>query len=197
MRLFLALLVIVICASSAHAQFGIGILTYDISVPLDEMKYFIDQTSWTGFGIEGRKMIRSRISGGFSWHFNTFRENTNEPIYLDGRWITGDQERTLSMYPILITWHYYFADVKARPRFIPYAGVGAGVFYINRRVTVQTNLLQKTSWQLGLVPELGCLTLFNRELALVTTVKYYYAFKNSSSHAYDYWGINIGIAYAK
>jgi hypothetical protein len=197
MKYILALLAIVIFASSAHAQFGIGMLTYDISVPLDEMKYFIDKTSWTGFGVEGRKLIRDQISGGFSWHFNTFSERTDESIYLDDRLITGDQERTLRIYPILITWHYYFANVRARPRFIPYAGIGVGVFYINRRITVETNLYQRTSWQLGLVPELGCFTLFSEDLALVTTVKYNHAFETSNSHAYNYWGVNIGIAYAR
>ena len=81
MRTILAVfLVLVLCSGAVKADDAMGVVTYDVSFPLGDMKNYIDKTSWRGFGIEGRWLVRPNITLGLSWHWNTFYETTSEII---------------------------------------------------------------------------------------------------------------------
>src|SRR5262245_18677274 len=78
---------------AAHAQNWYTGITYEMSLPNTDLKDFIDETSYRGFGMTFRQMVDRNISTGLFFGWNVFHQRTTETIQLDNGAITGTQDR--------------------------------------------------------------------------------------------------------
>jgi hypothetical protein len=195
MRIVTGVLLILLLGSGAHAQFGIGLLTYDISIPAGELEEYIGKTSWRGIGFEARKFMNPKTSVGLLWHWNSFDEVADEPASWDNIYVEFPQDRFVYAMPIMASLHYYLYRVKERPKLLPYVGIGIGTYWIERQMNIPPGKFESSNWHFGLAGEIGGMFLFYRQTATLITLKYNYAFERRDAPSYGYWGINIGFAY--
>ncbi len=195
-------ILILIFSASVSAQ-SLGSITYDVSFPSGNLKEYIDEVSWRGFGIEGRWFSNKNISFGLSFAWSVFDERTNELIQVKSEGVngtvSGTQIRIVNSLPILATAHYYTG--KRRDQFRFYFGTGAGMYYIKQRLEIGLVALENDNWHFGLAPEVGVLVSFSREFTMIFNAKYNYAFSAGTTlgggddNSYAYWGINVGFVW--
>ncbi len=104
---------------------SIYIFNYEVSNAVGSFSdKFIDETSWRGFGFEGRSMVRDRLSVGLGFDFNRFSQTHSlitQPAG-NGGTISGPVYRYADQFALKALFHMYFSSSALRP----YAGVGIG-----------------------------------------------------------------------
>ena len=122
-----------LAAGSARAQWydtyrpreSIYLFNYEVSNALSSFSdKFIDETSWRGFGFQGRSMVRERLSLGLGFDFNRYSQThsmVSQPAG-NGGTISGPVYRYADQFMFTALAHYYFTDGALRP----YLGVGLG-----------------------------------------------------------------------
>jgi len=199
MKFIITLLLLLMIATSAFGQSKITALTYNVSIPDGDMKNYIDETSWRGFGFDGKWFVDGdrplTLGIALAWH--VFNETTDGTIVLDQGALTGHQNRYVNSFPMMLTAHYYFGN---RNQLWAYLGVGAGAYYMIQRFEIGVWAFEETHWHFGVVPEFG-IQIPLSEADFLINVKYNYAFASGEPIAGDpidwtYWGINVGLAYS-
>jgi opacity protein-like surface antigen len=192
-RYIAVLLVMALSPAAALADEAYGVVTYDLSFPLSDLKDYIDNESWRGFGLEGRWLRTDNISIGLSLHWNTFHAKSSELLEIENGNISGNQYRVAYGVPIHVTAQYYLRSPLDNPDFIPYVGFGVGTTWIKRRLEVGVFAFEESSWRFGLAPEAGFMVPVGYINYLTFTARYDYAFKSGDEPAYSYWGLRVGI----
>ncbi len=197
MKYILIVSLVILLSINAFAQKGYGGISWNISVPTEELKDFIDETSFRGFGIEFRSFLTKHISVGGVTGWNIMDQRVDGTIELDNGAITGTQIRYLNAFPIMLTSHLHLGSPRAAIR--PFIGVGVGTYYVVERFEIGVNLFEANNWHLGFAPEVGF--LFPTDyVSIMTSIKYNQAFESGKSitkesKSFSYWGINIGILF--
>jgi len=203
------LLLLAICSfiplSSGFAQHHwYGAATYQVSFPIGDTKDFIEKTSWAGFGLDFRYTLQKNISVGFVTGWNIFYEQVNETTQFEGDppgAITATTNRYTNFVPVMLNTHYYFGK---RGKIRPYAGLSAGVYYVNQEMQIGIFKLINDSWEWGIAPEVGIIIPVQRDLAILLAGKYNYLFTKETVFEgtqlqkdirNSYWGIAVGIAW--
>jgi hypothetical protein len=182
------------------AQDWYGALTYQISFPLGDTKDFVSPVSYRGFGLDFRKAISNEITAGMVFGWNIFYENTNRTIQLENTErpgaVTGEQNRYLFSFPIMINAHKYFGHARS---FRPYAGVCFGGYVLLQRLEIGILALEDTPWEWGVAPEVGFVLPTGGGSLLLVSGKYNYAFTGETVVGKDinhsYISLNLGIAW--
>jgi hypothetical protein len=199
-KLALSVVLLVVMSSSAIAQDNITAVTYQMSLSQGDFNDFVDDTSWIGWGIEG-KHFRSPTSHwtlgfAFSWHvFDTKLYGTTE---LENGAVTGTQRRYVNSLPFLLTTNYY---LNRKNTVKPFVGIGAGAYYIIQRLDIGVFQNEYPNWHFGIAPEVG-LQFPLGEIEGMVSVKYNYAFKSGDSvqgdgQEYQYATVVVGLAYVQ
>lgn len=200
MRIILAIILLFGFTSGVFAQYGIGTIYYGISFPLEDLRDYISDTSWRGFGVEGRKFISHKTSVGIAWQWNTFDQQSDDALSLDLEDISGHGStphfRRIYATSILATAHYYSQSAEGYRNVLPYLGLGMGAFWIQRRLEIGIVDREDSKWHFALVPEAGVVIPMGYDSNLFLSFKYNYAFESGDAPSYAYWNINIGIAYS-
>ena len=201
-----SLVLILVTSGEAKAQDWWWGIMYEMSATSslpgssDSDFNFIEDYSFRGLGIEARYVPErgGKYSFGFSVGWNVLNEKNDfgterNTINLPQADITGTQLRYFNSVPLLANASYYFGS---RGGIRPYVGLNAGTYYIERRVDIGVVAVVDDSWHFGWAPEVGLVVPLGRpEIALLTTVRYNWAFSAGGSGDQKYWGFNIGIAY--
>lgn len=121
-----------LAAGSARAQWydtykpreSLYMFNYEVSSPTGSFGDYINDTSWRGFGFEGRSMVRDNMSVGLGFDFNRFSQ---EYALLTqgttgGGTISGPVYRYADQFAIKGLFHTYLRPGNVRP----YLGVGLG-----------------------------------------------------------------------
>ena len=170
--------------SEVSAQQMIG-LSYNISVPQGEMKDFIDETSYSGFGVESRQFINENTALGLTFNWSKFKQSFT--TYSAGK--VEIEERLVDTFPLMFNAGYFFFN-EPDP-FRPFAAINGGVYFINsRRLGGQTGFQDK-SFYFGLAPEAGILMEMFYDLNLLFFARYNYAVKSAEARKYSYWSIHF------
>jgi len=184
---------------AGHAQQWYGAATYQISFPLGDTKDRIDEVSYRGFGLDFRKTISPGTTAGLLFGWNVFYERTHETTQLETNppgAVTGTQDRTLNVFPIMVGVHRYLGQ---RGRALPYAGVSAGGYIFLQRLGIGISVIDNDRWDWGIAPEAGVVVPLERGSVLVVNGRYNYAFTGESVGGEDinhqWWGINVGFAW--
>lgn len=101
------------------------LFNYEISTGVGSFNdNFISDTSYRGFGFEGRSMVRDRVSVGLGFDFNRYSQTDSlitQPTQTGGT-ISGPVYRYADQFALKGLVHTYFGEGALRP----YAGVGIG-----------------------------------------------------------------------
>ena len=201
-----SLALILVFSGEAKAQDWWWGITYEMSATSslptnsDSDVNFIEDYSFRGLGIEAR-YVPSRdanYSFGFNVGWNVLNEKNEfgaerNTISLSNADITGTQLRYFNTVPLLANASYYFGS---RGGIRPYVGVNAGTYYVERRVDIGVVGIVEDNWHFGWAPEVGLVVPLGRpEIALLTTIRYNWAFSAGGTGDQKFWGFNIGIAY--
>lgn len=179
-------------------------LTYSISIPTGNTSDFISNTSFKGLSIDLRKFISHNASIGFLVGWSTFEEETNETISTSVGDVSGEQNRLINSFPVMITTDYYFGEGR---EFRPFIGIGVGMYYFYHQLEyILENTLESTDsnlesskWHFGVAPEGGFVYLLE-SVYLFVNVRYNYAFSAENeitkiSTSQSYLTFNIGFAF--
>lgn len=201
-----SLALILVFSGEAKAQDWWWGITYQMSASSslptnsDSDVNFIEDYSFRGFGIDARYVASrdAKYSIGFNVGWNVLNEKNDfgserNTISLGNADVTGTQLRYLNTVPLMANASYYFGS---RGGIRPYVGLNAGTYYIERRVDIGVVGIVEDNWHFGWAPEVGLVVPLGRpEVALLTTIRYNWAFSAGGTGDQKYWGFNIGIAY--
>lgn len=157
-------------------------LNYQMSIPFNQVKDFTDKASFRGFDLEYHYFLGERFSIGAAIGWNVyyqdkkdytapFRFNDLDNIYT----VTGDQYRYINTVPLLAVGRYYFTDGNSRLR--PYAGLGIGTSWTEKRLEVGQFASTISRWQFALAPEIGTYIPINDRFAVHIGMRYHYGTK--------------------
>lgn len=187
-KVLISVLILLSIILQVQAQQIFG-LSYDVSFPTSKSKEFVNNVSVLGFGLDARKMTRSKYSYGITFHWNSFTDDRLERSVTEGNVILID-DRSLESFPILLNGHYYFfSDLQS---FRPFIGGNIGTYFIITRRSVDGNYRSDTNWHFGIAPDVGFMLHFMQDIHVMLTLRYNYAFKTGGSPARSYFSILFG-----
>jgi outer membrane protein W len=169
-----------------------------MAVPTGNSREFIENTSYIGFVIDGRRFADRNVTYGIQFGWNIFHEETKETINIERGAISGRQFRYYNMWPILVNAHYYLGRKRD---FRTYIGAGIGTYYILQRYELGVFMLESNNWHFGIAPEIGFLIPVSRTVSVNTSIKYNYAFDSGKSvwgdddNAHSFVSLNVGLAF--
>lgn len=188
---FFVLLIIVSLhnATICHAQQMLG-PTYDVSIPLRDMKTHVSNVSIVGFGLDARQMMNQQVSFGVTFHWNFFKDDRLEQVDTgEGTFVSID-DRSLESYPILLNTHYYFFNENAS--FRPFIGTNIGTYFIIKRQNIDGIRRIEKNWHLGVAPDIGFLLHFIKDVHVTFTLRFNYAGEAGAVPAQTYWSVIFG-----
>lgn len=196
MRAASVLLALGLVASAPASAQVLGGLTYSWSNPTGDLSdQFISNDSWVGFSVEGRRFINPNLTVGLSLGYTALYDNSSEPIQFPSGTISGEQYRSLNVFPLLVTGHLYS---KAGGRIQTYIGLGVGVYYMKQLMDVGAGTFQTTNWIMGFAPELGFILNKGSQTEIAIFGKYNYPanageFLGGQSGSYQY--LSVGLSF--
>ena len=197
-RLRLAMLLAALgtaAAAPARAQV-LGGLTYTWANPAGDLSdKFIGNDSWLGVSVEGRRFINPNVTVGVSLGYTAFYESTTEPIFFPGGTVSGEQYRSMNVFPLLVTGHLYS---KAGGRIQTYIGLGLGVYYMKQLMDVGSGTVTTNNWIMGFAPELGFILNKGSEKEIAIFGKYNYPanagkYIGGESGSYQYLSVGLSL----
>jgi len=196
----IAILMLMVMCTGAAAQDHVTAITYQPSFAVDELENYISDTSWIGWGIEGRTFRgpTSNFTLGFAFAWHVFDQRVTGTEELTSGAVTGTQRRYINSLPFLITGDYYFSR---KGKIKPFVGVGAGAYYVVRRFDIGVWTSEDTKWSFGAMGEAGAQIPFD-EVEFFVSARYYYAVdavENLLDEKNDisYVSAVIGLAYTR
>lgn len=190
-------LAVLCCGGSADAQGRwFGSATWQMGFPTGDTKNFVNDTSFRGFGLDFRKVVRPGTTAGVLLGWNVFHERVDGTYVMKNGAVTGLQDRYLNVFPIMVGMHKYFG-VPGGPR--PYVGASAGAMVVIRTFALGVIALENDDWDWGAVPEVGIVWPTQAGAALVINGRYNWSFTHQNllgqNEDLTYWGINIGFVW--
>ncbi|MEJ2593956.1 MAG: OmpW family outer membrane protein [bacterium] len=193
-RIFTLMIVIMGISLTGFSQGG-GIWNFQwaIGFPTGETNDFIDQTSFRGFGLEGRGYVTDRLTvgGRGAWHtfYKDFGFVTNE---YENATVHGYKRRYINAIPLTVNSHYYFGYGLV----LPYVGVGLGAYFIESRDYLGIYYVEEKAWHFGVAPEVGVVIPFgSSNTGFNIAAKYQYAAKTKDTQSVSWIELNIGLSY--
>jgi hypothetical protein len=120
--------------------------TWNVSIPTEDTKKFVDETSFLGFGLEFRKEFKPSTTVGILGSWEVFHQRTSGSIDIGSGTITGSQDRYINSFPIMLGLHRYFGTAGATR---PYIGINAGGFVLIQTLRVGLSEIEDDTWEWG------------------------------------------------
>ena len=202
MKKILITLITIFLTSSIFAQFsellrfnsgGLVSVQWNMAQPVGSMTDFVNNTSFKGINIDYRHCYKKNIILGGRIGWNSFFENKGLSNIEDGTTTSyTNLEHKVNAIPMLVVVDYMVRSDK----FIPYAGVGIGAYFINSYVSSNNVKTTSTnSFHFGVSPEVGITIPFIiSNFGLNVSTRYNYAFGAGSSSGYSWFDFNIGLS---
>jgi long-subunit fatty acid transport protein len=195
-KLFLILMFAALATVSAQQKYVVG--TISSSLTLAHFNSFIPNVSPLGLNAEYRKFIDRDISIGFAGGINYFSSSSTSDYNFDGTVVTGDNDRSAVVIPILLQTHYFFG-YRNKPSFN--FGFGFGAIYAYKSITYSGKTLTQKRFHVAIVPDAAFTYPINDNLQFIAQLKFNYAMatiKKSSSNAFDvddygFLSLNLGV----
>jgi len=182
-------------AAPASAQV-LGGLSAFWSLPAGDLSdRFIGNDSWVGISVEGRRFINPNLTVGVSVGYTAFYESTTEPLYFPSGAVSGEQYRSMNVFPLMVTGHVYS---KAGGRIQTYIGLGLGVYYMKQLMDVGQGTVETSNWIMGFAPELGFILNKGSNTEIAVFGKYNYPanagkYLGGESGSYQY--LSVGLSF--
>jgi hypothetical protein len=169
----LAAVVLACTHTVVRAQDWFGMATWDVSVPTEDTKKFVDATSWAGFGLEFRKEFKPSTTVGILGAWDVFHQRTSGSIDIGRGTITGSQDHYINSFPIMLGLHKYFGATGGTR---PYIGLSAGGFVLIQTLRIGLSQVETDTWEWGGAPEVGVIVPLDRGSAFILNGRYNIAF---------------------
>lgn len=167
---------------------------WNMATPMGEMKDFTSGYSFSGISIDYRHCYKSNIIIGGRTGWNGFYENKGLTAVENGSTNNYTRlENKINVLPILFIVDYMVPSNK----FIPYAGIGIGGYFINSSVSSDNIGTQNTnSFHFGVSPEVGITIPFIiSNFGLNLSTRYNYVLKTSKTTNFSWFDFNIGLSF--
>lgn len=182
-------------AAPASAQV-LGGFTYSWATPGGDLSdNFIGNDSWVGVSMEVRRLLNPNASVGLSVGYTAFYENTTDPLFLPGGTVSGEQYRSMNMFPILATGHLYS---KAGGKIQTYIGLGIGAYVMKQRMDVADTEVKTSNVVVGFAPELGFILNKGNRNEIAIFGRYNYpanagTYIGGESGSYQYLSVGVSL----
>ncbi len=179
-------------AARSQGYFSFG---YGPFFPLGPDRGFIPETGWRSISAEAGVFTGRNFCLGvaFSWYgsYKAYPYQTYANVQGSTVTVTGLQWRYGNQYPLTAVARYYIPIGNSR--FRPFAGVGAGPWFVNR--TLDFGIYSKSQYatQFGFYPELGCSLWIKSGVALNLGARYNYSFRAKDIPGQSNVAVNIGL----
>ena len=180
-------------AIGAAAQEGLWTFNYSMGLPVGEAQDFVENTSFRGFTVDGRKFIPGKsLSVGGQMGWQTFYEKREDQLESrPGADAFGTQYRYVNNFGISFDTRYH---LKPERELVPYVGVGIGTTYIRRRLDFGLWSFDEDSWRFTIRPDVGILYNFpGTNMGAHLSGSYYMNFKTKDNPEFNYVGIQVGL----
>lgn len=156
---------------------------------------FIGNDSWVGVSMEVRRLLNPNASVGLSVGYTAFYENTTDPLFLPGGTVSGEQYRSMNMFPILATGHLYS---KAGGKIQTYIGLGIGAYVMKQRMDVADTEVKTSNVVVGFAPELGFILNKGNRNEIAIFGRYNYpanagTYIGGESGSYQYLSVGVSL----
>ena len=201
MKLKYVIILLLSFALNTYAQNYTTGVSYSMGFGIGKTYDYINETSFTGFTVEGHKLIKPYFSVGIMTGWNIFSEKSNTTINLGSASISGEQARYWNIIPIMVNASLYYKNSNSR--FTPFVRVHAGTYYIMQRFDIGVYTVNNDNWHFGLAPEVGFMINLSREMDILVNGKYNHAFDSGtrlsgdSNNKNTFFTINLGISYSR
>ncbi|MCV9386164.1 hypothetical protein [Reichenbachiella ulvae] len=197
MKKYFLILLFLGAFQSLKAQETMFNLNWGIGVPVGGFTDYVEEPSFSGFSIGGRKFIYDFISVGAytGWQLYYDKQFGLHQVS-EGLDVYGRQLRHVNVYPVMASVHLYGGEDGG---IRPYLGANVGLSFVNEKLQYGIWEFSSTSTNFTIAPELGI--FFPVGLAgggLNLSFKYDEAFKSSKNdyHVQSFL-ISIGFAMAR
>ncbi len=203
MKRTLIVVTVTLLSITASAQFrdllnfnsgGMLGVQWNIAKPVGSMHDFVKNTSFSGISIDYRHCYKKDIIIGGRTGWNYFYENKGLSNVEDGITSTYKPiDHNVNIIPILVVVDY----MPRSNKFIPYAGIGIGTYFINSTVSSNNvNTESSNTFHFGFSPEVGLTIPFIiSNFGLNVNTRYNYALGAGSSSGYSWFDFCIGISF--
>jgi hypothetical protein len=176
--------------SAVMAQNSLISWQYSVGFPTGSLHDCTSPMSWRGVTFNYNHMVETGASVGVEIGWNVFYEAKPFATYSRGNIdYSGKQWRYSNNVPLLFTIGYF---VNPEEQVTPFAGIGIGTMYSERRTDMGIYSFVSDGWHFELKPELGI--MYSTEGAsLALSGKYYYGFKTADLPSEGYFTINLGL----
>jgi hypothetical protein len=193
MKKILILALFICSIQTLKAQESMFNLNWGIGIPVGEFTKYVEEPSFSGFSIGGRKFIYDFVSvGGYAGWQLYYDKQYGLHHVSEGLDVYGRQLRHVNVYPVMGSVHLYGGqDGGIRP----YFGANVGLSFVNEKLQYGIWEFSSTSTNFTIAPELGI--FFPVGLAgggFNLSVKYDEAFK-SAKNDYHVQSFLISIGY--
>jgi opacity protein-like surface antigen len=189
MKKLLIFIVLIVFGYNSYSQNMHG-LSYSMSLPVGETSDLISKYQWRGLAIEGKYFVADQVTIGWQSGWNTMYEGESGTFTDGTRTRTGTQYNWLNIWPMLLTFDYFFGtDGDTQP----YLGAGVGTYWVEQRS--QMGLFSDTysTWNFGIAPEVGVLIPINLYSNFYVNLKYNYGLNGSADVSnYSWLSFNVG-----
>jgi hypothetical protein len=169
-------------------------LKYNPSIPVGDVRNFVDNVTPVAFDFDGRYWFRY-ISVGVAGVHTSFYDTTPRTTYpIENGALTATIYRHIDMLALVPQVHFYAApDADV----VPYAGFGAGISWATFRTVISDIDVAETNSGLILSPEAGVLIPYDRNgivrQALMLGARYTFTtigYRDVTN--FSYFGLQVG-----
>ncbi len=169
-------------------------LQWNMASPMGDMKDVTSKYSFSGISIDYRHCYKQNFIIGGRTGWNGFYENKGLTDLENG--VTKKYtrlENKINVIPLLFIVDYMVPSNK----FIPYAGIGIGGYFINSSISSDIIGTQNTnSFHFGVSPEVGITIPFIiSNFGLNLSTRYNFVVKTSNTSNFSWFDFNIGLSF--
>lgn len=192
-----AALLVLLAGPAARADIPptlVGV-SYQFSIPIGETYNYTPPVSWRGVGLDVATFVRKDLAVGLAFGWNVFFTNTTSTVSYKGTDITGNQDRTLNVWPTLVNARW-FPKISSNRDIQPYIGANVGGYIIEKYIAVGLTAAQETHYHFGLAPEIG--VFFQNPVgAVFLNARYNMAFAAGGVPFQQFLNISLGYAWER
>jgi outer membrane protein W len=182
-----------VIVSSAMAQNSYSSWQYSIGLGSGDLHSYVGPASFRGVAYSYTKLVKPNIGVGLEIGWNLFYDKLPNDTYTVRNFaFNGKQFRYSTHVPLFATVSYY---LHPDDTFTPFAGVGIGTLYTNRKTDMGTYSFTREAWQFALRPEIGVLFNSDGGASISLSSKYYHGFTGGDLSPQSYFTINIGFVF--
>ncbi len=194
---------ILVSTVSSFAQFGnllnfnsggLIMVQWDMAIPTGQTRDFISNGTFKGISIDYRHCYRNNFIIGGRTGWTGFYENKGLTDIENGiTKVYSRLEHKINAAPILFVVDYMVPSNK----FITYAGIGVGGYFINSLVSSDKLGNKNTNtFHFGVSPEVGITIPFIiSNFGLNVSTRYNFVLKTSKTTNFSWFDFNIGLSF--